>query len=70
MNFGKNLRKLRKLKRVSQQKIAEIIGVSQRTISHYEKGESEPSLLCLCKIAECLKVSTDELLGFKLSVGD
>ncbi len=67
MEFGKNLKRLRKVKNISQQRIAKEIGVSQRTISHYEKGESEPSLLCLCKIAAFLGVSTDELLGHVLA---
>lgn len=71
MDFCNNLKKLRKSKRISQQTIAQYIGVSQRTISHYEKGESEPSLRCLCKIAECLGVTTDSLLGFtSVSSGD
>lgn len=67
MEFGKNLKRLRKVKNISQQRIAQEIGVSQRTVSHYEKGESEPSLICLCKIAAFLGVTTDELLGHVLA---
>ena len=67
MEFCKNLKRLRKVKNSSQESLAKEIGVSQRTVSHYEKGESEPSLLCLCKIAAFLGVSTDELLGHVLA---
>ena len=67
MEFGKNLKRLRKVKNISQQRVAKENGVSQRPVSHAEKGESEPSLLCLCKIAAFLGVSTDELLGHVLA---
>ena len=49
MNFSNNLRIYRKLKRVSQTVLAELLGVSQRTISHI--------------LADYLEVSIDELVG-------
>ena len=63
-DFAKNLRLLRKQNRMSQFMLADKLGVSQRTISHYENGPSEPSLQILCRIARIFKVSVDELLGF------
>lgn len=65
-DFPKNLRLLRKQSRLSQFMLADKLGVSQRTISHYENGSSEPSLQLLCRIARIFKVSVDELLGFAL----
>ncbi len=64
MNFATNLKKLRKSKKLSQAELASYLGLSQRTISHYEQGGAEPSLDCLVQIAKLLKVSTDELLGY------
>ena len=61
--FGSNLKRMRKQKRISQQRFAESVGVSQRTVSHYERGESQPTLECLCRIADSLETSVDELLG-------
>ena len=61
--FGSNLKRMRKQKRISQQRFAESVGVSQRTVSHYERGESQPALECLCRIADSLETSVDELLG-------
>ena len=56
MKFGDNLKKLRKLKRMSQEKLAERIGVSRQSVSKWETGESYPemnNILELCKIFHC-----------------
>lgn len=64
--FRDNLRNIRKKNRVSQTELAEYLGVSQRTVSHYEKGDCEPSLTLLCKIAGYFRITVDELLGYKV----
>ena len=69
-DFAKNLRLLRKQSRMSQFMLADKLGVSQRTISHYENGYSEPSLQILCRIARIFRVTVDELLGFALKDED
>lgn len=69
-DFAKNLRLLRKQNRMSQFMLADKLGVSQRTVSHYENSSSEPSLQILCRIAHIFKVSVDELLGFVLKDED
>lgn len=60
--FKDNLRNLRKLKNISQQKLAEKLNVSFKTISHWELGYSEPSLCLLIKLKEILNASYEELL--------
>lgn len=65
MTFSENLRILRKDKKISQTQLAQDLGVSQRTISHYENGSAEPSLDGLCRIADLLEITTDFLLGRK-----
>ncbi len=65
MNFAKNLGMFRKQKKISQMMLADSLGVSQRTVSHYENGTSEPSLQTLCKLADIFDITTDELLGYK-----
>ncbi len=65
MNFGLNLKRIRKTRHISQKVMAEKLGLAQRTISHYESGSCEPSLTCLCKIADILGVSLDELVGYE-----
>ena len=67
MNFRENLRTLRKERHVSQEVLAEYLGVSQRLVSHYENGKCEPCLDYLCRLAEYFDVSLDTLVGYKKS---
>lgn len=61
-SFRLRLRMARKMRRVSQQKIADFLGVSLRTYQRYESGENEPSIGGLYKIALFLGVTADYLL--------
>lgn len=47
----------------TQQEIADVIGVAQSTYALYEKGDREPSLDAICKLADHYNVTTDYLLG-------
>ena len=56
MKFGENLRNLRKSKNLSQETMAEKVGVSRQSISKWENGEAYPemkNILVLCDIFEC-----------------
>ncbi len=64
MNFSNNLRKIRKSLKLSQADLAELVDISQRTISHYEKGDSEPELIIVCRLADAFNVTLDQLLGY------
>ena len=56
---------LRKKKRVTQQELADSIGVSFQTISKWETGINMPDITVLPLLAEYFSVSTDQLLGLK-----
>lgn len=56
---------LRKRNRVTQQELADSIGVSFRTISKWETGINMPDITILPLLAEYFKVSTDQLLGLQ-----
>lgn len=58
----KNLTKLRELKRWSQSKLAVEAGVSQGYISALERGEKQPTIPIVKKLAAALGVSLAELL--------
>lgn len=60
--FGKNLKSLRKLNHMTQFQLAEKLNVSHKTISHWEKGYSEPQLDLLVKIKQVLGCSYEDLL--------
>ena len=56
MKFGENLKNLRKLKKLSQEELAEKINVSRQSVSKWETGDAYPemnNLLELCKIFHC-----------------
>jgi len=56
MRFGDNLKKLRKLKKLSQEDLAEKMSVSRQSVSKWETGDAYPemnNILELCKIFHC-----------------
>ena len=56
MKFGENLYNLRKNAKMSQEKLAEEVGVSRQSVSKWENGESYPemdNMLKLCTIFHC-----------------
>lgn len=57
------LRELRKTRGLTQQQLADKVGVLNVSISNYERGTQMPDILTLTKIANVLGVSTDVLLG-------
>lgn len=62
INFSKNLRAFRKLKRKTQKQVAIFAGVHQSYISELELGKRSPSLRLVEKLSRVLKVSLVELL--------
>ncbi len=57
-----NLKYLRKKKKLSQNDVANLLGISRSTYANYETAQSEPPASQLLKIAEYFQVSTDDLL--------
>ena len=47
---------------ISQEKLAELVGVERNTITRYENGQREPQLYVLVEIAKILNVQITELL--------
>lgn len=62
MSFGKNLTRIRKHKKISQEELAFIVGVSRQTIYTWETDIASPNVLMLKKLSETLDVSIDELV--------
>lgn len=60
--FGKRLKELRLEKGLSQQKLGEIFGFCNQTVSFWENGSREPDLDTLLTIAHYFEVSLEELL--------
>ena len=63
MSFAENFKKARKAADLSQQQIADKLGLDRSAIAHYEMGDSMPNARNLGKICEILNVPINELLG-------
>ena len=62
MSIAQRLPLTRKQKGLTQQALADAIGIHVSQIKRYEAGKSQPSLDALKKIAKTLRVSTDSLI--------
>lgn len=58
-----NLRKARLAIDITQQELADKVGITRKTLNMYEKGHREPSASVIVKLADQLHVTTDYLLG-------
>ena len=61
--IGKNLQKLRKQKNMTQEALAEQVGVARQTIAKWEAGESTPDLEISGRLASALEVTLDDLVN-------
>ena len=64
--LAENIRIYRKNMGLSQEQLAERLGITLGTISKWERGASEPDLLYVMQIAELFHVSVDALIGFTM----
>ena len=63
MNLSNKIYEMRKAHGLSQEQLAEKLGVSRQSVSKWESGESIPELERLVEISKLFNVSTDYLLG-------
>ncbi len=61
--LSENIKKLRREKNLTQEALAEFLGVTFQSVSNWERGESYPDITMLPEIAGFFKVSVDKLLG-------
>lgn len=60
--LGKNLKRIRTEKGISQVDVARSLGVSRGFVSNLENGKTNPTLATITKLAGAVGVTTDELL--------
>lgn len=69
ITVGKRIRLARESVGLTQEKLAETIGVSRTAISRWESGEIDPTIEHLIDLAQALNVSADYLLGIGSKAG-
>lgn len=65
VDFGTNLKFLRLREGLTQQQLADRLGVTKSVVSYYELQERYPSPEVLTKLASIFHVTTDFLLGLQ-----
>ena len=65
MNIGKNIKKIREQKELMQKEVASAAAIHTSNYSKIEKGEREPSIEALDKIATLFNMTVDEIIHFE-----
>ena len=63
-DLGQRIQKLRKDKKITQEQLAEMVGIDPKNISRIEKGNNYPTAENLTSIAKALHVDIYELFVF------
>ena len=61
--LGDNIKRFRKEANLSQEALAEKLGVTRQSISLWENNQSQPSIETLLSLSKVLNKTTDELLS-------
>lgn len=63
--LSENIQTLRKMNKMSQEQVAEAIGVSRQAVAKYESGEAQPDLMKCAALAKLFDVTLDELVNYE-----
>ena len=61
--LGENLKKIRQEHKLTQIELANMLGISQKSYSHWETQKTEPTLENVVKLANIFNTTTDYFLG-------
>lgn len=65
LHFSENMIRLRRSKGMTQEQLADFVGVTKASVSKWETKQSLPDILLLPKLAACFDVTIDQLLGYE-----
>ncbi|MCK5279779.1 MAG: helix-turn-helix transcriptional regulator, partial [Cyclobacteriaceae bacterium] len=69
-SIGKNIKKIRTVKKLSQAAFAEIFNLARPSIGAYEETRAEPKVDTIIQIANYFGISVDSLLTKELTIND
>ena len=64
ISIGENIKRLRKSRDITQEKLAEALSVSVTAVSKWEREETYPDITLIFPLAHYFDVSVDELMGY------
>ncbi|MBQ3546233.1 MAG: helix-turn-helix transcriptional regulator [Lachnospiraceae bacterium] len=65
INFSENISRLRREKKITQEQLADFVGVTKASVSKWETGQSIPDVMILPQLANFFDVTIDEILGYQ-----
>ena len=68
--IGKNIKRIRSAKKLSQSQFAEVFNLTRGSVGAYEEGRAEPKIDTIIQIASYFSLSIDLLLNKELTVND
>lgn len=68
MIIGNRIKEERLKRKLTQEELGKLIGVSKVAISHYERGEEQPKMEKLVKLSEVLNLTPNYILGNDVDV--
>ena len=66
LTLAENIRLFRKQRKLTQEKLAEALGVTAGAAYKWESGQSTPELNLIVELADFFDVSVDALLGYQM----
>ena len=66
LSLSENIRSFRKQRKMTQEKLAEALGVTTGAVYKWESGQSQPELNLLVEMADFFDTSVDVLLGYRI----
>lgn len=67
MSIGSTIKKLRRERNMTQEQLAECLGITANAVSQWECDQTAPDISQLPMLARILQVTTDRLLGIDFS---
>lgn len=62
--IGTKIKEERLRKKMTQETLGDLVGVSKVSVSGYEKGSKQPTLKTIYRLLEALELTPNELLGY------